>query len=92
MANLKSAKKRSIQADKHQMRNQARRSEMKTVIKKFFDALEDNDLAAAKDLARLAESKIARAHGKGLLKKNAAARKIGRMAKNLNKKLAPVKA
>ena len=92
MANIKSAKKRSVQAEKHRVRNQARRSEFKTVIKKFFDALDANDLTAAKEFARLAESKVARACGKGLVKKNAASRKISRMAKNLNKKLAPVKA
>jgi len=92
MANIKSAKKRSIQSEKNRIRNQSRASELKTISRKFFDALDNNDLTAAKEIMQLAESKIARARGKGLLKKNTASRKISRLAKNLNKKAVSIKA
>jgi small subunit ribosomal protein S20 len=83
MANIKSAKKRAKTNEVRRERNVARRSELKTVSKKILDALGANDVANAKVLLREAEAKIARAKGKGLLKKNTAARKISRLAKKV---------
>lgn len=85
MANLKSAKKRSLQNAKRKLVNQARKSEIKTLTKKFYDAVDAKDTKTAQDLLRLAESKIARAKGKGVIQKNTAARKISRLAKQLAK-------
>jgi len=86
MANIKSAKKRAKQNEARQLRNRARKSEIKTVTKKFLVALEANDVDQAKDLMKLAESKIARAKGKKVLKPNTAARKISTLAKRLAEK------
>ena len=86
MANIKSAKKRVLQTAKRQLRNQARKSSVKTAIKKVVVALDTVDLTnaeAAKSLLILAESKIARAKGKGLMHRNTAARKISRLAKKV---------
>ena len=83
MANLKSSKKRAKQNAPRRARNQSRISEIKTLTKKFFEALSNSDFTAARDLARTAESKIARAKGKGVLKGNTAARKISKLAKRL---------
>jgi len=83
MANLKQAKKRAKQNLVRRKKNKTRESEIKTLTKKFYDALSTNDFATAQDLARLAESKIARAKGKHVLQKNTASRKISRMAKRL---------
>lgn len=83
MANIKSAKKRVLQTAKRQLRNQARRSSVKTAIKKVVVAMESTDAANAKSLLIAAESKIARAQGKGLMHRNTAARKIGRLAKRV---------
>ena len=83
MANIKSAKKRVLQTKKRQLRNQARKSSLKTAIKKVVAALEANDVAASKTLLVAAESKIARAKGKGLLHRNTAARKISSLAKRV---------
>ena len=83
MANIKSAKKRAKTNEVRRERNVARRSELKTVSKKILDALDAKDVANAKVLLREAEAKIARARGKGLLKKNTAARKISRLAKKV---------
>ena len=83
MPNIKSAKKRVLQTEKRQLRNQARKSSLKTAIKKVVVALELNDVQASKALLVAAESKIARAKGKGLLHPNTAARKISRLAKKV---------
>jgi small subunit ribosomal protein S20 len=83
MANIKSAKKRVLQTAKRQARNQARKSSLKTAAKKVATALESTDIETAKALLVLAESKIARAKGKGLLHPNTAARKISRLAKKV---------
>ena len=50
---------------------------------KVVVALELNDVEASKALLVAAESKIARAKGKGLLHPNTAARKISRLAKKV---------
>lgn len=84
MANTKSAKKRTLQNAAAQKRNQARKSELKTVTKKFLEAVDAKDMQTAKELFRVAESKIARARGKGVLKKNTASRKISKLAKKLS--------
>ncbi|MBD3272856.1 30S ribosomal protein S20 [Candidatus Dependentiae bacterium] len=83
MANIKSAKKRAKTNEKRRKINLARKSEIKTVVKKYISAIEEKNVDEAKDLLKLAESKIARATGKGLLKKNTAARKISRLTKKL---------
>lgn len=83
MANLKSAKKRAKQIAKRRVINQARESELKTLTKKFLEAVDAKDTTVARDLLCLAESKIARAKGKGVLKRNTASRKVSRLAKKL---------
>jgi len=83
MPNIKSAKKRVLQTVKRQLCNQARRSSVKTAVKKVMTALEGNDVETAKTLFISAESKIASARGKGLMHRNTAARKISRLAKKV---------
>ncbi len=84
MANIKSAKKRAIQSETRRQRNIARKSAVKTAIKKVITALQNNEIDLAKDLLRQAESKLARAKGKGVLHANTAARKISRLAKKVS--------
>ncbi len=83
MANIKSAKKRVLQTVKRQARNQARKSSLKTAVKKVIAAIEAGNIAASKTLLVEAESKIARAKGKGLLHRNTAARKISKLAQKV---------
>lgn len=85
MANTKSAKKRAKTNKVRQSRNNARKSEIKTLAKKVLTALASNNLGEAKELFRAAESKIARAGSKGVLKKETASRKIGRLAQKIAK-------
>ncbi len=83
MANIKSSKKRAKTNEKKRIINLTRKSEIKTIIKKYSEAIAEKNLTAAKDLLNIAESKIARAAGKGLFKKNAAARKVSRLTQKL---------
>ena len=80
MPNIKSAKKRVKQSEKRRLLNVARKSAIKTSIKKVLEAVKGDDLVNAKVLLRDAEAKLARAKGKGVLHKNTVARKISRLA------------
>jgi small subunit ribosomal protein S20 len=85
MANIKSAKKAAKQSEKRRKVNLARRTEIKTSVKKVMAALEqEKDATKAKTLLQEAEAKIARAKGKNLLHKNTASRKISRLAKRVS--------
>lgn len=89
MANIKSAKKSARQAVKRQKVNVARKSSVKTAIKKVLSTLSEADIATAQELLRQAEAKIARAKNKGLLHKRTAQRKISRLATKVAKATKP---
>lgn len=85
MANIKSAKKRILVAQKRTERNKAIRSKVKTSIKKVEAAVAANDKAAAKDALANAVSTIDKAAQKGVYHKNTAARKVSRLTIAVNK-------
>ena len=85
MANIKSAKKRILVAEKRAARNKAIRSKVKTSIKKVEAAIKANDQAAAKAALIGATSEISRAASKGVYHKNNASRKISRLNQAVNK-------
>lgn len=79
MANTAQAKKRVRQSEKHRAHNAARRSLMRTEIKKAIKAIESQDRAAAQQAYRSATSIIDRLAGKGVLHKNTASRYKSRL-------------
>ncbi len=80
MANIKSAKKRVEVIKTKTLRNKMVKSSLKTAVKKV-----DNADAASKEAAvRAAIKKVDQACAKGILHKNAAARKKSQLAKKLN--------
>jgi small subunit ribosomal protein S20 len=84
MANLESAKKQARQNIVKRERNLARRTSIKTAVKKVLVSIEKNDsLDIIQGLFKEAESKLARAKGKGVIHSNTAQRKIGRLAKRI---------
>jgi small subunit ribosomal protein S20 len=83
MPNIQSAKKRVKQSETARKRNVARKTSIKTAIKKVLVALEQKDIEAAKDLLKVVESQLSRAKNKGVVHKNTAARKVGRLAKKV---------
>lgn len=83
MPNIKSAKKRVKVTKAKAALNKARKSNLKTCIKKADAACVAN--AADKETAiRVAIKRVDQACAKGLLHKNAAARKKSQLAKKLN--------
>ncbi len=84
MANIKSAKKRILVTEKRTALNKSRKSEIKTYIKKFENAVTAGDLTEAKALLNVIDKKLKRAALKNVIHKNAAARKVSRLAKKLN--------
>ena len=83
MANLKASKKSTKTSENNRVENVARRSALKTAIKKVEEALKLKDTAQVQDLMRTAESVIARAKGKGVLKAHTASRKVSKLAKKV---------
>jgi len=88
MANTKNAKKMVRKIQKRTAINGARRSRMRTFIRKVDDAVRSGDAAAARDAFRQAEPEIMRAASKGVLHKNTAARTVSRLASRV-KAVAP---
>lgn len=84
MANIKSAIKRVKKSNKANVANTIVRSSMKTAIKKFESTLTEGNLDEAKNALSFAVKKIDMAASKGVLHKNAAARKKSNLAIKLN--------
>ncbi len=84
MANIKSAQKKARKDVVRHTINLARKTSIKTAVKKVLTALEQGvNTEEASVLLRDAEAKIARAKNKGTLHANTAARKISRLAKRV---------
>ncbi len=84
LPNIKSAKKRVLVTDTKTMRNRSFKTAMKTVIKKYDAALVSGDMEAAQAAYKLAVKKIDQAVAKGLIHKNAGARKKSQFTLRLN--------
>lgn len=84
MANTKSAQKNARKNEVRRIRNNARRSSLKTAIRKVYTSLEAaNNPAQAQELLQDVAAKLGRARGKGILHKNTAARKLSRLARQV---------
>ncbi|WP_169566647.1 30S ribosomal protein S20 [Sneathiella limimaris] len=79
MANHKSALKRIRQTETRTERNRARRSRIRTFVKKVETAITAGDQTVANEALRTAQSELSRGVTKGILKPNTAARKISRL-------------
>lgn len=84
MANIKSAKKRAIQAEKRRQHNASRRSMTRTSIKKVIAAIAAGDKAAAQAAFTAAVPLLDRMATKGLIHKNKAARHKSRLSAKIN--------
>ncbi len=80
MANHASAQKRIRRNDRRADINGARRSRIRTFIKKIELALTAGDSKQAEDALKVAQPEIQRGVAKGLWHKNTAARKISRLS------------
>jgi len=80
MANTKSAKKRARQVEDRTAINRARRTRIRTFLKKVETAIAGGDKKEASEALRAAQPEIMRGVTRGILKKNTAARKISRLS------------
>jgi small subunit ribosomal protein S20 len=84
VAHSLSAKKRIRQNAKRRTTNRARKSQVKTQIKRFETALSQGDAAAAGEEFRLVVKKLDKVASTSTMHKKTAARKKSRLAKRLN--------
>ena len=80
MANTASARKRIRQSLTRTARNTARKSRMRTFVKKVETAIASGDKAAAAVALREAQPEMQRASGKGVIHANTVARKLSRLS------------
>jgi small subunit ribosomal protein S20 len=85
MANNPGAKKAIRKIERRTAVNQARRSRVRTYLRKFQEALKAGDAGAAKVAFVEAESELMRAVSKGVVHKNTGSRKVSRLAAQLKK-------
>lgn len=83
MANTASARKRIRQTKVRTERNAARKSRMRTFVKKVEAAIARGDKAAATDALRVAQPEMQRASGKGVVHGNTVARKLSRLSSRI---------
>lgn len=79
MANIKSAKKRAVQAENNRRHNASRRSMMRTYLKRVNAAIETKDKEAATTAMKDVTPMMDRYATKGLISKNKAARHKSRL-------------
>lgn len=84
MANSPSAKKRARQNDRRTVVNKARRSRVRTFIRKVEEAIVSGDQTAALEALRAAQPEIIRGANKGILHANTASRKVSRLHHRIN--------
>jgi small subunit ribosomal protein S20 len=80
MANSPQAKKRARQNERRFAVNKARRSRIRTFLRKVEEAIESGDQSAAADALKAAQPEVMRGVTKGVFHKNTASRKISRLA------------
>jgi small subunit ribosomal protein S20 len=80
MANSPSSKKRARQTERRTAVNRARRSRIRTFIRKVEEAIATGDFSAAAEALRAAQPEIMRGVSKGVTHKNTGSRKISRLA------------
>jgi len=83
MANTKSAKKAARQTLRRTEVNKARRSGMRSAVRKVEEAIAAGNQAAAAAALKVAEPELVRAAQKGVVHKNMAARKVSRLVRRI---------
>jgi small subunit ribosomal protein S20 len=85
MANTPGAKKAVRKIARRTEVNKARRSRVRTYLRKFEEAIASGDAGAAKAAFVEAQSELMRAVSKGVVHKNTGSRKVSRLAARLKK-------
>jgi len=85
MANTKSAKKAARKIARRTEINKARRSRARGAVRKVEEAIAAGDQKAARAALQQAEPELLRAAQKGIVHRNAASRKVSRLAHQIAK-------
>ena len=80
MANTKSAKKAARKITRRTEINRNRMSRVRTFVRKVEEALAAGDKTAASEALKAAQPELMRAASRGVIHRNAASRKISRLA------------
>jgi len=80
MANTPQSKKRARQAERRTDVNKARRSRIRTFLRKVEEAITSGDQDVAKAALQAAQPELMRGVTKGVVHKNTASRKMSRLA------------
>lgn len=84
MANHKSAIKRARQNEERRLRNRARKTRMKNVIRSLEEAIASNSKDTAVERLKSAIAVIDTTASKGVIHKNTASRKVARLSRRVN--------
>ena len=80
MANTPQSKKRARQIERRTDINKARRSRIRTFLRKVEEAIASGDADAAKAALQATQPELMRGVTKGVIHKNTASRKVSRLA------------
>lgn len=83
MANIRSAAKAARKAKRREAVNTARKSRVRTSIRKVEEAIASGDAKAAAEALRAAQPEIIRGANKRIMHKRAAARKVSRLTRRV---------
>lgn len=83
MANTRSAKKMVRKIARRTEVNKARRSRVRTYVRKVEEAIASGDKQAAQDALKAAQPELMRAVTKGVMHKNTSSRKVSRLSKRV---------
>ncbi len=83
MANTPQSKKRTRQNERRAAVNKARRSRIRTFVRRVEEAIESGDKDAASEALRTAQPEMMRGVTKGIYHKNTIARKMSRLTARL---------
>jgi small subunit ribosomal protein S20 len=89
MANSSQSKKRARQSEARADINKARRSRIRTFLRKVEEALASGNQDAAATALKLAQPELARGITKGVMHKNTVARKMSRLTLRVRGLAAP---
>ena len=80
MANTPQSKKRARQAERRYAVNKARRSRIRTFLRKVEEAIASGDQTAAAEALKTAQPELMRGVTTGVMHKNTVARKMSRLS------------
>ena len=83
MANIRSAAKAARKAKRREAINTARKSRVRTHVRKVEEAIASGDAKAAAEALRAAQPEIVRGANKRIMHKRAASRKVSRLAQRV---------